>query len=683
MRQKDGFYQLEKDKEAVDEYLREIEGKSLRFNSVIERIQYMIENGYYYPVFDEYHVEDIERIHAEAVAADLSFASYMAASKFYRDYSLKSRDKKTYLETYPERLAIMALYLGRGDVEKASELLWGYINGVQPATPTTLNAGKARRGELVSCFLLELDDSLNSIGFNYNTAMQLSKVGGGVAINLSKLREQAAPIQEEEGAAKGAFPVAKQFEGAFGYADQMGQRKGAGAVYYNIFGWDILQLLDSKKVNADEGVRLKTLSLGVIVPDKFVELAAHNDPYYVFGTYSVHKEYGVHLDDMDMDEMYEQLVANPKIRKKELNARDMLTKIAVTQLQSGYPYLMYKDNANRDNALKALGEIKMSNLCTEIFQIQKASIIRDYGEEDEINLDISCNLVSLNINTSMESGDLRRVIHSAVDSATAVSDMTDVKNAPSVRKANKEMHSIGIGMMNLHGYLVKNKISYQSAAGREFASAYAMALNFYSLERSMQIAKERGDTFKGFEKSTYATGEYFTKYLENDYRPTTPKIAKLFEDAGIILPGPADWAELKPNVILYGIWHSNRLAVAPTQSISYVQNATSSVMPIVDLIETRTYGNSTTYYPAPFLDRSNMISYTTAYNMDQMRILDMVAAIQEHVDQGISTILFVDSKTPTNQLARYYLYAHHLGLKSLYYTRNKLLSVEQCTSCAV
>lgn len=678
---KDGFYQLEKDREAVAEYLREVATKSLRFDSTVERIRYMIDEGYYYDVLAEYTPEQVTEIHRQADAAGLSFASYMAATKFYRDYSLKSRDKSLYLETYPQRLAIMALYLGRGDYEVARELLWGYINGVQPATPTMLNAGKARRGEMVSCFLLEVDDSLNAIGFNYNVAMQLSKIGGGVALNLSKLRGRGEAIKEEEGVAKGVVPVAKQLEMAFSYADQMGQRKGSGAVYYNIFGWDVTELLDAKKINADERSRLKTLSVGLIVPSKFIELAENNEPYYVFAPYTVYKAYGQHLDDMDIGAMYDELVANDAVKKKRLDAREMLTKIAMTQLESGYPYIMFKDNANEAHALKEIGQIKMSNLCTEIFQLMETNVINDYGQPDELGLDISCNLASLNIVTAMASGDLRRVVHAAMDSLTAVSDMTSIENAPGVKKANELMHSVGLGAMNLHGFLVKNKISYQSELGRDFANAFFAAVNFYSLERSMQIAKERAGTFYGFERSDYATGAYFAQYLENDFRPKWEKVADLF--AGITLPGPDDWARLMADVQEHGLWHAYRLAIAPTQSISYVQNATSSVLPISDVMETRTYGNSTTYYPAPFLARDNMISYTSAFNMDQYRMIDMIATIQRHVDQGISTVLYVDSKTPTNELVRYYLYAHRRGLKSLYYTRNKLLSVAECTSCAV
>lgn len=283
----------------------------------------------------------------------------------------------------------------------------------------------------------------------------------------------------------------------------------------------------------------------------------------------------------------------------------------------------------------------------------------------------------------MASGDLRRAVHSAMDSLTAVSDMTAIANAPGVRKANDLMHSVGLGAMNLHGYLMKNRISYQSGIGREFADAFFAAINYYSIERSMEVAKERGGTFYGFDRSDYANGAYFTQYIENDFRPKFERVADLFTSVGMELPGPDEWERLAADVAQHGLWHAYRLAIAPTQSISYVQNATSSVLPISDVMETRTYGNSTTYYPAPFLTRENKISYTSAFKMDQRKIIEMVATIQRHVDQGISTILFVDSNTPTNELVQYYLYAHKLDLKSLYYTRNKLLPVSECTSCAV
>ncbi|XID93534.1 class 1b ribonucleoside-diphosphate reductase subunit alpha [Paenibacillaceae bacterium WGS1546] len=678
-----GFFQLDKDREAVAEFMEDVYRKSVRFASTGEKVRYMIDNDYYEDVYRQYSEREVERIYDLTHGYGFQFKSYMAASKFYTDYAVKTDDKTQYLEHYPDRVAIVALYLARGDAETASLLAASMMEQrLQPATPTFLNAGKSRRGEMVSCFLLEMDDSLNSINYVLGTCMQLSKIGGGVAVNLSKVRGRGETIKGVEGAAKGIMPVLKLMEDAFSYADQMGQRKGSGAGYYNIFGWDVIEFLDSKKINADEKTRLKTLSIGLIVPDKFYQLAEQNKPLHVFAPYTVFKHYGRHLDDMDMDEMYETLLADDRVKKKAvMSARDMLVKIATTQLESGYPYIMNKSNANRAHALKDLGGVKMSNLCTEIFQLQETSEIGDYFEPDTIRKDISCNLASLNIANVMEKRKIKESVHEGIAALTAVSDMTTVANAPGVAKANAELHSVGLGAMNLHGFLAKHKIAYESAEARDFVRTFFMMMNFHSIEKSMEIARDKGETFQGFERSEYAKGTYFDRYLATDYRPATEKVQRLFE--GIEVPSPAAWAKLKADVAEHGLYHAYRLAIAPTQSISYIQNATSSVMPIVEPIETRTYANSTTYYPMPFLSRDNIFFYKSAYQMDQFKVIDLIAEIQPHVDQGISTVLHVNSDVTTRQLSRYYVYAAKKGLKSLYYTRTNRLSVEECVTCSV
>ncbi|ATF16581.1 class 1b ribonucleoside-diphosphate reductase subunit alpha [Brevibacillus brevis X23] len=685
MIKKDGFYNLEKDKEAIKALSEEIDRRLITFPNFSEKIHYLIDNDYYYNILDQYSMNQIEEIFSIAHKANFEFQSYMAISKFYNDYAMKTNDKKNFLETYPDRVAIVSLYLAQGNFIQALRnvnAMLGYDQLLQPATPTFLNAGKSRRGEMVSCFLLEMDDSLNSINFILGTCMQLSKIGGGVAVNLSKLRGRGEPIKDVDGAAKGIAPVLKLLEDAFSYADQMGQRKGSGAAYYNIFGWDINEFLDCKKINADEKARIKTLSIGLIVPSIFYRLAEKDEDFYCFAPYSVRKEYGVHLDDMDLDDKYYDLLENPNVKKRKVGkARDFLNKIAQIQMESGYPYQMFKTNANKFHALREIGDVKMSNLCTEIFQLQEASVINNYDEIDEINRDISCNLASINITNVMETKQLPFAVHVGVEMLTSVSDLTGIPNAPSVKKANEDLHSIGLGAMNLHGYLAKNHIQYESKEARDFVRTFFMAMNYYSIEKSMQIARERNVTFKGFELSNYASGEYFEMYLNEDFSPRTEKVKLLFD--GIHVPTIADWQTLKENVQKYGLYHAYRLAIAPTQSISYLQNATPSVMPIVDIIETRTYGDSKTFYPMPYLSKETMFYYRSAYDIDQYKIIALVGEIQRHVDQGVSCILYVNSNVATNELARYYVYAERKNLKSLYYTRTKKLSIEECTSCAV
>ena len=681
-RGENGFFKLEKDQEAIQEFMREVVHKTVKFSSEMKRLRYLVEENFYYNIFDKYIEDEITECLDIAKNFKFEFKSYMAASKFYKDYALKTNDKKQYLENFNQHVFIVAMYLADGNVKLAKELMIAMLEQrLQPATPTFLNSGRSRRGELVSCFLLEIGDSLNSINYIDSTAKQLSKIGGGVAINLSKLRARGESIKGIKGVAKGVIPVAKSLEQGFSYADQLGQRPGAGAVYLNIFHYDVLEFLDTKKVNADEELRLPTISTGIIVPSLFFKLAKENKEFYMFGPHSIYEEYGLILDDINLEDYYDEFVANENIIKRKYDARDMLNLIAQTQLQSGYPYLMFKDNANKNHALSDIGQVKMSNLCTEIFQLQETSVIKDYGEEDIIKRDISCNLASLNIANVMESKTIKESVYSGMDALTFVSDSTKIKNAPGVVKANEEFHAVGLGAMNLNGYLAKNKIAYESEEAKDFANVFFMMMNYYTLERSMQIAKERNETFKDFEKSDYYNGKYFDKYIEKDYLPVTDKIKALFED--IYIPTKEDWNSLKHKIKETGLYHAYRMAIAPTQSISYVQNSTSSVLPIVDKIERRSYGNAETFYPMPYLSPQTQWFYKSAFTMDQMKLIDLMSVIQEHVDQGISVILFVNSDVTTRELARYYIYAHHKGLKSLYYTRNKLLSVEECTSCSI
>lgn len=683
MMQKNGEYQLEKDKEAVYSYFVDYVNKNtVFFHNLEEKMKYLIKNSYYIDFYEMYSHDEIKEIFKLVYDKKFRFASFMSASKFYQSYALMDDSGEKFLERYEDRISITALYLAQGDTEKAHEYATMMINQeYQPATPTFLNSGKKRSGELVSCFLDEMGDSLSDIGYIFDSSMKLSSIGGGISINLSKIRARGESIKGVENCASGVLPIMKILEDIFSYANQLGARAGAGAVYLNIFHSDIMEFLDSKKINVDEKIRIKSLSIGVIVPDKFMQLAMDDEACYIFYPHTVYQAYGQYLDEMDMNEMYEKLVDNPKVKKKKINARELLVKISQVQKESGFPYLFFKDNANKEHALKEIGTVKFSNLCSEISQISEVSEIRSYYEEDIIRRGISCNLGSLNIATVMENKRVREATRSAIDTLTTVSDLTNIDMVPTIKKANEELHSVGLGAMNLHGYLAKNFIMYESREALDFCNVFFMMVNFYSLERSMEIAVEKGETFKDFDKSEYANGNYFEKYITKEYLPQTEKVKELFE--GIHIPNIEDWKRLKKQVMKNGIYNAYRMAIAPNQSTSYIMNSTASVMPVVDTIEVREYGDSTTYYPMPYLTNDNWFFYKSAYDMDQKNIINLISVIQRHVDQGISTILYNSSSDTTRDLAKLYIYAHRMGLKSLYYTRTRKATIEECLSCSV
>jgi len=681
-----GAFDISKDKAAVRDYfINHVNKNTQFFHTLREKLNYLIREDFYdKALFKQYEFEQVKRVFKIAYEKKFRFQSFMSAFKFYTNYALKTNDKSRYLERYEDRVAINALFLGKGDFSKAKRICKTLINqDYQPATPTFLNAGLSRSGKLVSCFLLDTNDTTEGIFYTISSSGQLSRMGGGIGTDLSKLRANGETIKEIEGASSGVMGVASLLEKTVNHFNQLGQRNGSLAAYLNIFHPDVDVFLDSKKINADDNIRLKTLSIAITIPSKFMELAENDQPYYVFYPYTVFKEYGVHLADMDMDEWYEKLLNNPRVRKDKKDARKMLIKIAQIQGESGYPYLMFVDNANKAHALSEVGRIKMSNLCSEIFQLQQESeiVIEANGKKNKYGKDISCNLGSLNIVNVMENKSIREAVHVGMDCLNTVAKLTSIDEVPTVANANKALRSVGLGAMNLHGFLAKNFIEYESFEARDFANTFFMMMNFYSLEKSHEISVEESFVFEGFEKSDYASGVYFDDYVTKSFAPRTKTVEKLFE--GMHIPTPEDWKRLKQKVMKDGIAHAYRMAIAPTGSISYIQNATASVLPIVEPIEVRTYGDSTTIYPMPYLSPMNYYYYKSAYDIDMFKMIDMIATIQRHVDQGISCTLFVKSNETTSEIARYYIYAHKRGLKSLYYTRTKLLTVAECESCAV
>ncbi|MFJ8247245.1 class 1b ribonucleoside-diphosphate reductase subunit alpha [Peribacillus asahii] len=683
---KDGQFQFHKDKEAVHSYFVDNVNRNMQFFYTLEeKLKYLFENEYYDPeVFEQYKQRQVKELYKLVYGEKFRFKSFMSAFKFYNNYALKTNDGKRFLERYEDRLVVNALFLADGDYELAKRIARQLIKqNYQPATPTFLNSGRKRAGRLVSCFLLEMPDTTEGIMYVNEACAQLSRFGGGVAVNLSKLRGADEAILGIEGASTSVVLTAKIIEGIQAKFNQLGQREGAIAVYINAFHSDSRAMLNTKKINADEKERLKTLSLGLIIPSKLYELMEEDSNWFSFYPHSVYKEYGVHLDDMNMDEWYDILLNNPNVRKKPMgSARKFFEEIGRTQIESGYPYIMNRDVANKVHILKDVGDVKMSNLCVEICQISLPSDIKSYKGVDTFGYDISCNLGSLNIANVMNNKEIAESVRVAVDALTTVTLKTSIDEVPTVKNGNDAFHSIGLGAMNLHGYLASNKISYESREARDFANVFFMTMRFYALQRSNEIAMKRG-AFKFFEKSEYAKGTALTKYMEKSYAPKTAKVQALFE--GIYIPTQEDWKSLNQSIMEYGIFNAYLMAIAPTGSISYVQNSTPSVMPITEKIETRTYGDSTTHYPMPLMDETNFFFFKEAYDMDMFKVIDLMSIIQEHVDQSISTTLFVDGDYITDgDLARMYIYAHKRNLKTLYYTRTRASSTDDfCVSCTV
>ena len=689
----DGRIQFDKDRDAVRAFITtHVDPNTKRFGSTAERLQYLIDHDYYErAVFEQYSPEFLDAFYARAAGLGHKFATFVGAFKFYRSYALRSFDGATYLEDFTQRAAAVALALAAGNEEEAERFLDEIVLGrFQPATPTFLNLGKAQRGEAVSCFLVRIEDNMESIARGINAALQLSKRGGGVALLLSNLREEGAPIKHIENQSSGVVPVMKLLEDSFSYANQLGARQGAGAVYLSAHHPDILKFLDTKRENADEKIRIKSLALGVVIPDITFQLAKERKPMALFSPYDVERVMGMPFADVDITAHYDEMLADERIRRTMIDARALFTTIAEVQFESGYPYLLFADNANRANPID--GRITMSNLCSEILQVQEPSTYNTDLSYAHVGRDISCNLGSLNIAKAMD-GDLAASVRSAIRALTAVSEATRIDSVPSIRRANDEGHAIGLGQMNLHGFLAREGIMYGSPEALDFTNCYFMAVAYHAYRASNELARERGRAFGGFERSTYAkpagAGNYFDRYVHGTetLEPRTPVVRELFARFGVALPTAADWADLQRAVLQSGLYNQNLQAVPPTGSISYINHATSSIHPIASKIEIRKEGKiGRMYYPAPYMTNENLDLYQDAYAIGWKAIIDTYAEASRHVDQGLSLTLFFPDTATTRDINKAQIYAWRKGIKTLYYIRIRQQALEGtevagCVSC--
>lgn len=1086
------------DREAARQYhLQEINANTRFFYSLKEKLEFLFSNKYYEPeVWTQYGItidddgsiieddkfQDIKSLYKFIYEFKHRFKTFMGAQKFYKQYAMKSFKGDKWLERYEDRVAATALLLGRGDMKLAKDIAESIITGnFQPATPTFGNAGKAQRGEYVSCFLSLVNDDMESISKSVSTALQLSKRGGGVALNLTDLRESGAPIKNMEGQASGVVPVMKILEDSFSYADQLGQRKGSGAVYLSVHHPDIEKFLDTKRENADEKVRIKTLSLGIVVSDVMMEASRDNKDLYLFSPYSIMKEYGKPMSQISITEMYDELVANPNIRKKKINPRKLLQRIAEIQFESGYPYVMFEDTVNKANPIE--GRVSFSNLCvtgdsmiltdsgyrtakelhesqedfqvvvdnrakgrsldiepgisvvpstkmvktsedatvyvletaegfsiratdwhiffverdgkfleiplkevkegdkvlvqsgegsygnwngvdiaylagtlaadgtfgesstgdwharwylygdkdrfreavtsaahrvlegredllndpkdsltpeftesddrlslvsgplsraleehhvgkelkdgvpskffgadketqvafinglfqmdgtvtgnkdnnscsielgsiskkflqdvqkmllnmgiytniyqthgakkekfsdgkggekeydvsamyslratnsqdrirlfdlvdwseeriakweelggardtgdggpthkylstvesiwldgiedvydvkvedgesvifngiathncSEILQVSEPAKFNEEGHYEYEGRDISCNLGSMNIDNVMASGSLEHTVDSAIRALTAVSDISDLKIVPPIRRGNELSHAVGLGQMSLASYFLRMGWKFGEKESLDFTNAYFMAVAFYSLKTSNMIAMERNETFYEFEKSKYADPSYLKdKYSNPDLIDIPEGTRKLFDDAGISLPTYADWEELADSIAENGLYNAYLQAVPPTGSISYINHASASIHPFTDPMETRKEGmTGRVYYPQPNVNSDNFHYAENAYDVGYKKIIDVYAKATPHVDQGLSLTLFFRDKdretgkeTTTRDFNLAQIYAWKKGIKTLYYIRlNKTAlagtEFDGCVSCAL
>nr|WP_204498724.1 ribonucleoside-diphosphate reductase subunit alpha [Aquibacillus albus] len=654
-----------------------------KYGSFFDLIQSLTEIGIYNPsVLESYSKKEINEL-GKAIdpSKDLLF-TYIGIRTLADRYIAKDYEKRVQ-ELPQERFMIIAMTLMQKEPEEnrvdlAKEAYWALSNlYMTVATPTLSNAGKSY-GQLSSCFIDTIDDSLQGI-FDSNTDIaNLSKNGGGIGVYLGKIRSRGSAIKGFKGASSGVLPWMKQLNNTAVSVDQLGQRKGAICAYLDIWHKDIFPFLDAKLNNGDERYRTHDLFTGICLPDIFMEQVEARENWYLFDPHEVRTVMGYSLEDFydetkgdgSFREKYWDCVNHPDLSKEEVPAIEIMKRILKSQLETGGPFMFYRDEVNRQNPNSHLGMVYSSNLCTEITQNQSPTLL-----EEQVTVDgkivitkqpgdfVVCNLSSVNLGRAVIDDVLDRLIPIQVRMLDNVIDLNSIP-VLQAQLTNKKYRAVGLGTFGWHHLLARKKMKWESDEAVDYADKLYEKIAYLTIESSMELAKEKG-AYEAFEGSDWQTGEYFERkgYTANEETQ---------------LP----WNRLKQDIQDNGIRNSYLMAVAPNASTSLIAGSTASIDPIFQKFYAEEKKDYKIPVTAPDLNSETTWYYKSAYFIDQHWSIKQNAARQKHVDQSISFNLYVPNTVQAKELLSLHLNAWKSGLKTTYYLRSTSSDLIECESCS-
>ncbi|MBC1291273.1 ribonucleoside-diphosphate reductase subunit alpha [Listeria booriae] len=602
---------------------------------------------------------------------------YLLATRY-----LATDQARNVYELPQERWLTIALYLMQDEpkekrMDLVREAYWALSNlYMTVATPTLANAGKVG-GQLSSCFIDTVDDSLQGIYDSNTDVARVSKHGGGVGAYLGYVRSSGAAIRGVRGASGGVVPWIKQLNNTAVSVDQLGQRKGAIAVYLDVFHKDIEAFLDLRLNNGDQRLRAHDVFTAVCMPDLFMETVERRGDWYLFDPHEVKEKKGWYLQDFydeqkgdgSFREKYEELVADETVSKKIVKAIDIMKRIMVSQLETGNPFMFYRDEVNRMNPNKHAGMVYSSNLCTEIMQnMSPTRMIQEMISGDQIVITkqagdfVVCNLSSVNLGRAVLAEDpetLERLIAIEVRMLDNVIDLNELP-VPQATITNKKYRSIGLGTFGWHHLLALKNIAWDSEEAETFADELYEQINFLTIKASAALAKEKG-AYSVFKGSDWNTGEYFER---RDYTSEA-------------------WQELAADVAQNGIRNAYLVAVAPNMSTAQIAGSTASIDPIFSPFYYEEKKDYRRPVIAPDLSLKTYPYYGKgAYQVDQFASVRQNGRRQRHVDQSLSFNFYVPSGIKASKLLELHLQAWKEGLKTTYYVRSNDIDVEECEWCS-
>nr|WP_227551703.1 ribonucleoside-diphosphate reductase subunit alpha [Metabacillus sediminilitoris] len=656
--------------------------KEHKYGSFTHLIKTLVSKGLYHSkLLEQYSREEIDQIGTFIQPENDRLFTYIGLRTLADRYLTRDFSKKIY-ELPQERFLIIAMTLMAGEtkehrLELIKQAYWAMSNlYMTVATPTLSNAGKPI-GQLSSCFIDTIDDSLQGI-FDSNTDIaNLSKSGGGIGAYLGKIRSRGSDIKGFKGVSSGVIPWMKQLNNTAVSVDQLGQRKGAIAVYLDVWHKDIFSFLDAKLNNGDERMRTHDLFTGVCIPDVFMEQVEARGDWYLFDPHEVRKVMGYSIEDFydeekgngSFREKYWECVNNESLTKEKVPAIEMMKRIMISQLEAGTPYMFYRDEVNRQNANSHQGMIYCSNLCTEITQNQSPTTVEEQYTEDGKIITVKtpgdfvvCNLSSINLAKAVMDDVLEKLIPIQVRMLDNVIDLNTIP-VLQAKLTNEKYRAIGLGTFGWNHLLALKQIKWEHEEAVQFADKLYEKIAFLTIQASMELSKEKG-AYSVFKGSDWETGTYFEK---RGYSSAESQL---------------DWNSLSEAVKSYGIRNGYLMAVAPNASTSIIAGSTASIDPIFQKVYSEEKKDYKIPVTVPDLNPTTTWFYKSAYFIDQHWSIKQNAARQHHIDQSISFNLYVQNTIKAKDLLNLHLSAWREGLKTTYYVRSTSSTIEECDSCA-
>ena len=647
------------------------------YTDFAENVALLVNEGLYTPVLTEkYSKEDLVILGNLIEPERDKLFTYIGLKTLMDRYVAVDFSKQS-VELPQERWLVIAMTLMQDEttnrLEKVAESYWAMSSlYMTVATPTLSNAGKPH-GQLSSCFIDTVDDSLQGIYDSNTDIANLSKYGGGIGVYMGKVRSRGSSIRGFKGASSGVLPWIKQLNNTAVSVDQLGQRQGAIAVYLDVWHKDIFTFLDLKLNNGDDRLRAHDIFTGVCLPDIYMEQVDARGDWHLFDPHEVRTIMGYSLEDFydetkgagSFREKYEECVNNPELSREIVPAIDLMKRIMRSQLETGTPYMFYRDEVNRANANKHEGMIYSSNLCTEITQNMSATEFESVTLEDDIVVTRSkpgdfvvCNLSSINLGRAVPASVLERLITIQVRMLDNVIDLNKIP-VVQAQRTNARYRGIGLGTFGWHHLLALQNIQWESNEAVDYADKLYEKIAYLTIKASMKLAAEKG-SYPLYEGSEWQSGVYF----EN----------KNYDSK--------EWRELRIEVATNGMRNGYLMAIAPNSSTSIIAGSTASIDPVFKPFYHEEKKDYKLPVVAPDLNHNTYDVYRrSAYIVDQRWSIKQNAARQRHIDQAISFNIYVPNSIRASVLLELHLQAWKSGMKTTYYTRSTATDIEECEWC--